>query len=67
MYGNFAVVLNLNDPSMSVDVPLGVPDTLILAPGIDCLLLSETEPVTVFCEKDNPLINNRISKYTLIG
>jgi hypothetical protein len=53
-------------PSKSVEAPLELPTTLILAPGIDCLLLSVTEPVTIFCEKVNPLINNIISKYALI-
>jgi len=47
--GSFAAVLNLKLPSESVVVPADSPITLILAPGMGCLLLSVTEPVIVFC------------------
>jgi hypothetical protein len=60
-------VFNLNVPSKSVEVPVVLPTTLILAPGIDSLLLSVTEPLIVFCAKEIPQENNIISKYTLIG
>ncbi|MNF65001.1 hypothetical protein D3C87_1634390 [compost metagenome] len=59
-------MLNLKVPSKSVEVPVELPTTFMLAPGIDCLLLSVTEPVIVFCAKDTPQKNNIISKYTLM-
>ena len=64
--GGFEEVVNLNVPSKSVETPPEPPTIVTLAPGIDCLLLSVTEPVIVFCAKEIPLKNNIISKYTFI-
>ncbi|MNQ29395.1 hypothetical protein D3C85_427070 [compost metagenome] len=64
--GNFSDVVNLKEPSKSVETPVRSPSITTLTPGIGCLLRSVTEPVIVFCAKDAPQKNNIISKYTLM-